>query len=726
MIQRQTQAAIATIALIFAPLFCMAGPLAEGDMAQETSLIPTIVVTPQWRPINSSRLPATVNTLSERELNSAGVSSTIDLQFHVPGLVLRTNTVLGQPYLRGVGSRIISAGTEASVATYVDGVYQPRSVGAIQDLYDVERVEVLKGPQGVHLGRNVVGGAISILSRDPVPYYDGYMDVLYGSYDKHQLRGAANIPIKGTDLAFRLAGTVIKREGYTDNIFLDKKLDGEDFYAWRGKLRYTPSKNFDALLSIEHSKEDSTRALGFQPHPAKGVNGGILLGGTVPDDPRKVLQNVDQFARIDTGRYSLKLSWDLGDTSLMSTTAYQKSDFVMAVDQDATEVDYSSNFPGEDSKSFTQELRYSSNNNAPLTWIAGLFFLHEDATQFLDVRLPLAGIRNHPKGSVDTKAYAAFGQLGYKISDRWQGSAGLRYSYDRRKYKFLQIIDDPFGVLGPAGTTILTQDETESWDAITPELTLSYTPKQNTMFYAKASRGFKAGGFNTTSFQPSFDPEFIWAYELGLKSTLPEQNIRLNAALFYYDYKDIQLMNLAPGAPVGTFPSVVNAAEATIKGLDLEMWMQATNNTDLSLGLTLLDAKIDEFLSVDPNNPAVAPDRSGNPLPTAPDISLNLIANHVWPLEGFGTLALRGEYRYQSSIYFNPFKDSAVKQGGYGLANASLSFESRKGHWHAELFGNNLTDKSYARGLFRNDPIWGVLQSWGDPRTLGIRLRYSM
>ena len=742
--QQKILAACTTISLLFMPPPCLSdaatgdsvlGVTEDGQESElkeqstpdlQTSDPVTIVITPQWRPLNSQKLPATVNILSEQELDSAGIGSTIDLQYHVPGLVLKTNTVLGQPYLRGIGSDIISVGAEASVATYVDGVYQPRAVGSIQDFYDVERVEVLKGPQGVHLGRNVVGGAVSIISHDPAPYYDAYADVLYGSYDKYQFRGAVNVPIEGTSLAFRLAGSVIKRDGYTDNIFLDEDLDDEDFYAWRGKLRYAPSVDFDVLFSTEHAKEDSTRALGFQTHPTKAVNGGVLLGGTVPNDPRDVFQNIDQFVRVETNRHSLKLSWVLDGVDFMSTTAYQESDIDLALDLDATEIDFSSNFPSETSKSFSQEIRLSSNRGTALSWVAGAFFLHEDATQILDVRLPLAGVRNFPKGSVDTDAYALFGELGYKFSDAWQGTAGMRYSYDRRKHDFSQIIEDPMGTLGPPGTTTLIQNETESWDALTPELTVSYSPKRNAMFYAKASRGFKAGGFNTTGFQPSFGPEFLWAYEIGLKVNFPYQGIRFNGALFYYDYKDMQLATLAPSAPIGTFPSIVNAAKATINGLDLKMHMQATNNTDLSLGLTLLDAEIDEFISVDPNNPAADPDRSGNPLPQAPDISFNLVANHNWALENHGYLALRGEYRYQSAIYFNPFKDSVVKQGGYGIVNASLSFESRKGHWYAELFGNNLTDKEYAQTLFRQDPMMGLLQCWGAPRTVGLRVGYRM
>jgi|GEM_PF-2028150 len=684
----------------------------------------TIVITPKWWPMDSNELPMTIHTLSDRKLDASGVNDTIDLQYQIPGFVFKTNTVLGQPYLRGVGSDIISAGSEASVSLFVDGVYQPRASVAIQDYFDIERVEVLKGPQGVHLGRNVVGGAISTITKDPDPFFDANVDVLYGSYDRRQFRGMVNMPIGDTDWAVRLAGSIIKRDGFAENIVLNKKTDDKDSQAWRGKIRYAPSKDFNLLFSTEHSRTDDTRTLGQQPDPGVGVNGGLLLGGTVPGNPRKVSHNVDQSSRVETDRYSMKLFMALNNVDFISTTAYQESFGELALEMDNTEVDFSSNFPWESSEAFSQEFRLASTKNGAFGWTAGAFLLHEDATLFLDVRLPLASVRNRVSGSVDTKAFGLFGEVSYDISPGWEGTAGIRYSYDHRKLKLWQIIEDPFAVTGPPGTTQVNQNDSDSWDAMTPEMMISYNFNDDTRIYAKASRGFKSGGFNTSTVQPSFDPEFLWSYELGFKSFLP--GMRINGALFYYDYKDIQLIALDPTAPVGTFPSVINAAKATVKGADLEIWTQPIPQLDLSLGMTLLDAEFDEFISVDPNNPATNPDRSGGTLPQAPDISLNLNASYTWPVKNYGELKLSGEYRYQSSIYFNPFNDFAVKQDGYGLLSSQLTFESRKDHWYVELFGNNLTDELYAETILRQDPLIGTLRFWGAPRTFGLRVGYRL
>ena len=687
-----------------------------------TALPPIIITAPQWQPVDALRLPTTVNVMSAKKLDEAGVNESSALQYLTPGLVFKKNAVFGQPYLRGVGSDLISAGADPGVSTYADGVYQARSAGAIQNFFDVERVEVLKGPQGVHLGRNALGGAISVITKDPEFYRSADADLLYGSYDQRQFRGVVNTPIEGTDLAFRLAGLISKRDGYTENIFLDRELDDEDLYALRGKLRYAPSDDLDLLFTVETSHEDDSRGLGQQPDLEAGINGGILLGGTVPDDPREVTHNIAQSAKVDYTRYSAKLSSDLGGVNFLSTTAYQESDISMMLDLDSTEIDFSMNEPEERSNVFTQEFRLTSNRDHAFGWIAGLYYLHEDAAKIQDIQLPLFGVRNRADGDVETDAYAAFGELSYRFAPDWEATAGIRYSHDRRQFELAQTIQDPLGMVGPPGTIQIMQEDDKSWDAVTPELALTYIPSENELLYAKASRGFKSGGFNTSAAQPSFDPEFLWAYEIGYKAARRVGGI--NGSLFYYDYDDIQLLTLPVGAPVGAYPIVINAAKATVKGMDLDGWLKPTPRLTLSLGLTLLDARFDDFVAIDPNNPTDDPDRSGDKLPQAPDVSLNLGARYSWPVDGYGKATLSGEYRYQSAVYFNPANDPAVRQDAYGLVNASLVFESHGDPWYAELYGRNLTDELYAENIIRLDPLIGTIYFWGAPRTFGLRVGY--
>lgn len=685
----------------------------------------TIMITPEWHEIDVQKMPMMVNVLTAEDLDSTATADTLDLQYQVPGFVFKTNSVLGQPYLRGVGSDIISAGSDASVATFKDGIYQTRAANAIQNLYDVERVEVLKGPQGVHLGRNVVGGAVSVISKEPEFFPSAYGDILYGSFNKLQLRGAVNQPLANPDLTLRVAGFAKQRDGYSENQFLGRELDNEDYYAGRAKLRYKPSVDLDVVFSVEHSREDSSRGAAYKLDPTIGSSGGLSYGGTVPADPRVVNHNVEAAVDITTSLYSAKIKKRLASVNFLSTTGYQKTDGKLALDLDNTEVDYSANFPHEVSKAFTQEFRLSSAQDSAIDWIAGVFFMYEEAYQMLDVHLPLFNFRNRPVGEVDTISYAVFAQTSYQFNQRWQSTFGIRENYDRRQLDYRQTIEDPLGALGAAGTTVITMNDSKRWDAVTPEFGLEYTPSSNTLLYGNLSRGFKAGGYNTSALQSAFDPEYLWAYELGVKTQPGGSLMQVNSAIFFYDYKDMQVMTLPVGAPAGSLPSVVNAAEATIKGLDLDVISQVTDKLQLSLGVTLLDAKIDKFVSVDPNNPAVNADRSGNPLPQAPDSSINFGAERSW-LSDTGTLKAQLGYRYQSDMYFNPFKDSAVKQEGYGLVNASLRFDSFKQRWYMDVFVKNLTDKLYAETIIRQDPLVGTVYSWGAPRTFGVRFGYKL
>lgn len=677
---------------------------------------PVIVIAPEWRPMDAQRVAKTVSHYAAGDLDRTGTHNTIDLQYLTPGFVFKTNAVLGQPYLRGVGSDLVSAGAESSVATFVDGVYLPRAFDTIVDFFDIDRVEVLKGPQGVHMGRNVVGGAVSVHTKDPEPRHGGYADVLLGNYDQRQLRGAVNVPL-GPDLAVRIAGIVSRRDGYVDNIFLNVDENDENHYAVRGKLLYRPTAAFSVLLSAEHRSEDSSRALGSQPRADIGRNGGIELGGSVSDNPRQVTENVAPEIDVSASRYSARLSWRTDAVEFSSSTAYLNTDGRLALDLDGTDVDYSANYPAADSESVQQEFRLTSPQERDWAWVGGVFLLRENTDQRLDVRLPLSGIRNVPDGSVETRSQAVFGQLAWRFRPDWRGRAGLRYSRDKRALDLIRTVTTP------SGTTVTRQSERDRWHAFTPEFGLEYAPDRDRLYYATVSRGYKPGGYNTSVIQPAFDAEDLWAYEVGAKLTFPQRRLRLNAALFHYDYRDMQLTTLPPDAPAGSFPSVMNAAESTIRGLDLDLLYQPRWDTDLTLGATLLDARFDDFSSVDRNNPAVDGDRADNRLPQAPEISLNLRMDRRLPVTG-GTLTFGGEYRYQTEIYFNVYQDPAVRQGGYGLLNARVSFESHKGDWYAELHGRNLGDKLYAQTIVRDDPRTGTKRHWGAPRTVGMRVGY--
>jgi len=701
----------------------LGGAAAQPSLAQDDRRLEEIIVTAERRAVDIQRTPLSVVALTGDQLEASTIQSTIDLQYRTTGFVFKTNTVLGQPYIRGVGSDIISAAADASVATFVDDVYQARAVASIQEFYDLDRVELLKGPQSTLFGRNVTGGAVRLFSNRPEPEFAADADLLYGNYDRIRLRGMVNVPLAGEKAIVRLSGLRAERDGYTDNVFTGRSLDDENFWSVRGQLLLAPSEDLEILLIGDYTDEDSTRTLGNYPSTDCCVNLGIVFGGVVPSDPREVTHDVDDSAKALARGVSGKITWDAGPVTLTSVTAWRKTSFDEALDLDATNVPMVANFPEEDSKTFTQDLQIASNGENRFDWIAGLFYLDESAFQQLDIQLPFFSAFSRPAGDIDTEAYAVYGQGSYRFTDQWRATLGLRFSHEERSQDFTQTISDPLGaVTGVPGVVELANSDSDSWDSWTPKLGVEWFGSDTLMVYGSVAKGFKAGGLNSNALQPAFDPEELWAYEIGVKSSPWEGRARMNLAAFWYDYKDIQLLTLAPDAPTGAFPIVVNAAEATIQGLEAEVQAQLTDGFSVDAGVTLLDATYDDFVSVDPNNPTGDANRSGDPLQQAPDVSSNVGLQYDWNLAGGSRLTARAEWRYVSEVFFNAFADPFVRQAGFSLFNARIGFEAAEGRWHVAVFGRNLGDKLYAQTKVRQDPLVGNLNIWGAPRTYGVEV----
>lgn len=686
---------------------------AHDEVPARGALLPhVLVIAPEWREVELHRTPGVADSLSAEQLAASGTHNTIDLQYLVPGFVFKTNSVLGQPYLRGVGSDIVSAGSESSVATFIDGVYLPRAFDTIVDFFDVERVEVLKGPQGVHLGRNVVGGAVSVHTRDPGS--GGYADLLLGDHGQRQLRGAMDLPL-GARVVARVAGLVSRRDGYTDNVFLGVGENDENHRAVRGKLLFSATERFSARLGIEHYDEDSSRALGSQPRIGIGRNGGIEMGGTVPADPRQVTEDVAPEIRLQATRVDARLDWRVAGLDLRSTTAFLSTDARLALDLDGTQASYAANYPSADSESWQQEFRASSAADHAWSWVGGAFFLSEDTRQVLDVDMPASGTRNTPDARVETRATAVFGQLAWRFAPGWRARAGLRYSQDHRELDLIRTL------ITPAGTTVNRQVASRRWDALTPELGLEYAPREDRLVWMTVSRGYKPGGYNTSVIQPAFDAEDLWAYEGGIKAWLEPLRLQLSSSLFRYDYRDMQLTTLPPDGPPGSFPSVMNAARSTVQGVELSLDFLPSERLEAGLSLTLLDAAFDRFSSVDRNNPQAEADRAGNRLPQAPSVSLNARIDRHFPLAG-GRVTAGADLHYRSSVWFNVYEDPAVRQGEFGLLNLRLAFADHRNEWYAEAWLRNLTDRLYAQTIVRDDPRTGTKRHWGAPRSFGIRV----
>ncbi len=359
----------------FSLLLCLALAMStEGVSAQESEnqFIEVITVTAQKREESVQDVPIAINTYTGERLADAGVENTIDLQVIEPGLVFTTNAAFGQPYLRGVGTDLFTPGAESSIATFVDDVYQSRTISALQDFYDMQRVDVVKGPQGVLFGRNAVGGAINVYSNKPTDELEGYLSITPGNFNKTRFEGALNVPLADS-MAWRIAGLISKRDGYTDNVFTDRDIDDEDYYSLRTHLDIVLSDNVELLLSGNYSSEDSSRNVVTRVDTSGGAAIADSFNAIRPDDEFETALNEDPNVDIETRSLAATLNWDLGGMVLKSITAYRETDAAMVLDLDASQLDFASNAPVQESETFSQELQLISQGDSAAEWVLGLY-----------------------------------------------------------------------------------------------------------------------------------------------------------------------------------------------------------------------------------------------------------------------------------------------------------------------------------------------------------------
>ncbi len=681
---------------------------AFATAAEAQSTIENVTVTASKRETALQSTPLAITALTADALEKAHIDTTNDLQLHVPGFVMSTNIIQGEAYIRGIGTDISSIAADPSVAFMIDGIYLPRLSTSLQDLYDVERVEVVKGPQGTLYGRNATGGVVNIVSKLPGDTFGLDADVLYGNYNEQRYRVAVTGPL-GDGASGRVSLIRHSRDGYVKNVFLGGTVDPQDTWAGRGSIRLQPSDDVDIVLSGDFSNDKGAPASAIRVLSTDAP--ALLFGGTVTSDPYKVNENFRNEVTNEQYGFSGRLTWNTGGSTLTSLTAYRHSHYKLVLDLDGTEANWFTHDPDlQNSSTFSQEVQLASNPGATIDWIVGAYYFNEDADSNYNLSLPLFAVNVNPVATNRTDAYALYGEATYHVTDRFSLTAGLRYSDEHKKTSVVAL---SHGV--PTGSFAGSQ----SWDAFTPKFGAQYFVDGNVMLYASATRGFKSGGFNSTAIQTpqNFNPEFVWSYEAGVKSTLMDGRLLLNANAFYYDYSDLQV-NKYDAVNIVTLE---NAAQAAIKGFEAEVAFKPTDGLTLAANVSVLDPKYGEFTSVDPDHPLLGPiSLDGNQLVRAPKFTASVSAEYTAELESLGSLTAHTEYFYRSRIYFTPFNDPAVGQEGFGLWNASLRFDNADGRWSLSAYVNNIAGQLYYQEKARSASIVGTIGWPGTPRTYGV------
>lgn len=718
-------------------------PEAAPQSAEVAAPAGEIIVTAQRRAESLQDTPMAVTAVTASVVQTLGLGRIQDIAAITPGASFTTNTNFFAPYIRGIGTNYVSVGLEAPVAIYEDGAYLVRTLGMSEllDNFDLGSIQVLRGPQGTLYGRNATGGVILVNSADPKQEFEGRVRGEYGNLDHYSLHAMINTPLND-DLALRVSGGY-RHEGH----FMRAITPGEPgrgggrTYSVRGKLKWTPG-SADITLGGQYYDLSYNMGLTTLGRDDDTCFACVLEGpGLVPAD-RKLTDYTGALSqnRTKVKNYGadLNMKFDLGSFQLSSVTTYRHQAVKNSIaDADATPAYYFEfKVPHTGGTTVSQDFQISSQLDGPLDYLFGLSYLNDKSV----FNPCLIGIGFGNSTGVDdgfcadntmkTKSYAAFAEAYYQLSDNLKVTVGGRYTYEERTADVFLYAFPAFGIMNDAAFFKKTSQR-----AFTPRFVLAWDNGPTNAYYS-FTRGFKAGGMPGAFFgAPSeVGPEKIFSHEVGVKHSMLDNRLRVNAAAFYYKNKDNQVATLDPTT---TIASSVNAGALENYGLELEL--QATPVEGLNLGLTgaWQHARYKPFenaslICYDPANPAfetLVPcsiDLTGTQPAHAPDWSGSFNASYEFPV-GAWTAQIAGLARYSSPIKFFAGAGGNLnydRMGKLFLVNASGYVSPPGGNLRIGFYANNVFNKKYVDYRQTTSP-WGLSYNPAKPRTYGMRVDYS-
>jgi iron complex outermembrane recepter protein len=653
-----------------------------------------VKITPQKRQQHWYEVPSSVEVYDGRVLREYNIHQLTDVAQLTPGLVYSHIGSTSYTYIRGIGSDLISIAADSSTAVYNDDVYLARPQMATAQFWDIDRIEILKGPQGALYGRNATGGAINIIHTKPTfDNTNAYAHFNAGEFSTRQLEAAVNTPVSD-NFALRSSVFAVKNNGFTQD--LDNRngniIDDTNTAAARMELRWQLNSQLENSLTAEHY-QNNTHGFTLKPADHKGLaeaQGAIPVNNfhATRDDLRGALHYQAQ-------ELAWRWTWVTPTFELQSISAYRNLNTDYSNNTDGTEIAVTRSKFMWESKQHTHEIKLSSRNNEHWHWLAGASWLHETPINNVAlIRTPINSSINI-YAYANTTAWAVYGEVEWDFLPQWNAKIGLRESNETRKDgNQLFSTHDLFGLDSNLqnATAIGTSQHNESFKKLSPQYTLSYTPETNTghsLWYLSATEGFKSGGANSFTTRAGFKPEEVESQELGYKFS--EKNKSWQLAAFHYDYTDLQVLTYENGTT-----TITNAADASINGVDANAAIELNTAWSLSAGVTLLNAHYDKFIS---SLAGAAVDASGNPMPYAPHWDFNQTLNyqHTLPL---GNLHLSLQHHYQARTYFNSFADDVIAAPAHNIFNAQALWKINK-HWDAGISVKNLTNVDYYETLVR-------------------------
>ncbi len=713
-----------------------------------------IVVTSRRRRENIQDSPIAVSAFTDIKLEQLGLQELLDIEQSVPNLIfvpsppISGNSAATAVFLRGVGQLDFTINVDPGVGTYVDGVYLGRSVGSVIDLLDLERVEVLRGPQGTLFGRNTIGGAVRLMSKKPDAEASSELSLTLGTDHQTDLQATLNLPINET-LLTKTSLLRRKRDGYViDGNGSD--LGNDNSTSVRSQWLWLTDNGIEARLILDWTKD--------RENGAANTALNLFSRGEIPDrvnfgnegeaaskgcDIDKLNTSQQCFgpawlqssqektasgfsAKSDNDIYgsSLTLSTDWSWASLTSVTAWRqlKSDFQR--DSDHTPFNVFATANRQRQHQFSQEFQALGDSlNNTLHWIAGLYYFEEKAEELTQVFMPdIEGrpIQGNFEHEASNKNWASYGEVTVDFGERTHLTIGGRYTHERKHYASDQVMIDPNLSNAIIETLIDEPGQSLHFKKFTSRATLAFDWNTDTQTYLTYAQGFKSGGFNSRHLRPSADlraiayqPEYVAQTEIGLKHTNPNNTLRLNTAFFYSDYDDIQISTNPNSTQTATITQ--NAAKASISGLELEFALAPSAQWLIEANAGYLDArydKLDDQVTINPNNDfAWTPKWSG---------SVSVSFNHR--LKDHSTLFTRIGARYKSETEGTAENEIDVRQDSYTTADFQVSYHNEIDNWNATINIDNLTDRQYLISANQNQAI-GYAEGVYDR---GRRWRFSL
>ena len=721
------------LAVAIASTWTVGQPLA---IAQEERIsLEEVIVTARKRQESMQDIPVSVTALDE-QLQRSTLQTLADVQGYVPNVNInkggQSNTAIIS--IRGISFQDPDKSMESPVGVILDGVYMGTIAGGLLNNFDMERIEVLRGPQGTLFGKNTTAGALNIVRSGPTKEWGAKVRIGGGSWDRKQIQGVINVPLTERG-GLKLYGNKDEHDGYMDNPATREEVGAVDFQQLGGTIAFDITDKFDVSFTAERIEDESDAGvfsningietaelsclLSLDPSPGglAAISGAPVGSGCMElDRSDEDNSTADKsLADVTTDYMNLTMNWEISpDWLLTSITGSYEKDEEMLLDYDGSEVDFLSLFVNHDYEQFSQELRVNGAINDNLNLTAGVYYWDSEYDQFQESyhlwyylgfsALPPSDVTQPLDGAGTNESIALFASVDWQISDNWLLNLGGRYTEEERTLTtqvpgfYSQLLDVMIVPNGPV------QKFKEDWNEFSPRVALQYSFNDDLMMFGSFSSGFKSGGFfartqNVNDIR-SFDPEYVDTWELGIKSEWLDNRVRFNATAFYSEYEDKQEESVIDLGGGNVTTIVYNAADAEIAGLELELAAQITAGLSGFLNFGFLDAEYKDFF-------AAGVDVSDRELRNAPEQTVGVGLDYNANL-GFGELGLHYNYHWRDEFHTVLSNDERglVDSGGFHNASIDLTFAE---NYKLSVYGRNIGDERFQRAV----PIG--ISGWGNP-----------